>query len=385
MTLTQEDLGQRYLSASVALDRGQLELAKREFELLLLDCPKFAPAWDGLGRCFEAADDLERAEHCFRKSMRLDRRGWASRFHWGAALHRAGELREACKWLREAVRLAPEERRIHLRLGMCHSDLSEYDRALACFQKALEQPERDIRDAELYLHIGNAETERGDYEAAEKAYERACLLAPDDPMVYHHWAVVAARKGELADAERLAWRACALAPHSSVSRLLLVNLVLDGGDWEAAAERIREMAAIPELARLARALSAELARRTGDRSTAYALAISSLRMEGPASDQAVDSALSTLRELRGIREVCGGYRFVLEVASGQQSYFRPFVVLAESQEQGIGFAAELQAALDEAPWRIAEVETFSHGSEALAGVYGVLLAKVLFPRSEQLA
>lgn len=380
MSLTQEDLGQRYLTAASALEHGDLERARREFELLLLDCPRFAPAWDGLGRCFEASDELERAEHCFRKSMRLDRRSWASRFHWGAALHRAGELQEACRWLREAVKLAPDERRIHLRLGMCHFDLGEYERALACYRKALDQPERDIRDAELYMHIGNAETEREDYEAAEKAYERACLIAPDDPMVYYHWAVVTARKGELRDAERLARRACALAPQSGVCRLLLVNLVLDSEDWDSAGERIRELGEKPELARLARALSAELARRTGDRSTAYALAVATLKMEGPPSDQAVDAALSTLRELRGIRAVCRGFRFVFEVASGPRTYFRPYVVLAEAEDQGIGFAAELQAALDEDPWKVAEVETFPHGGEALAGVYNVLLSKVFFPR-----
>ena len=165
MNPTEEHMCARYLESTAALQRGDVEEARRGFDLLLLDAPRFAAAWDGLGSCHAAEGDLKRAGECFQKAIRLERNNWRSRYNWGVALHRAGELREACKWLRAACKLAPGERAVHLRLGSCHSDLGEYEQALRCYHRALEQPEREVRDAELYLHIGNAEAERCEFEA----------------------------------------------------------------------------------------------------------------------------------------------------------------------------------------------------------------------------
>src|SRR5690349_20383816 len=122
MSVTEEDLTHRYLGAAAALDRGDVEAARRGFELILLDLPRFGPAWDGLGRCHDAEGDLEKAGQCYRKAARLDRQNWRSRYNWGVALHRAGELREAARWLRSAARIAPHERLIYHRLGRCHFD-----------------------------------------------------------------------------------------------------------------------------------------------------------------------------------------------------------------------------------------------------------------------
>src|SRR5687768_8964488 len=99
MTLTEEDLCYRYLGATAALEHGEVEVARRDFERILMDLPKFAPAWDGLGRCFDAEGDLKRAGEAYRKAVRCDRQNWRSRYNWAVALHRAGDLREAIRWL----------------------------------------------------------------------------------------------------------------------------------------------------------------------------------------------------------------------------------------------------------------------------------------------
>jgi tetratricopeptide (TPR) repeat protein len=380
---TEEEFCRRYLEAAAILERGDALSARREFELLTLEAPRFAPAWDGLGSCHEREGALDRAGECYRKAMRLDRHNWHSRYHWGLALHRAGELREAIRWLREAAKLAPQERAIHRCLGLCHFDQGAYAEAIRCYRRALEQPERDVRDAELYVDIGKAESESGDFEAADKAYERACLLSPDDAAVYYHWALVTARQGALEDAERLAVRACAMDPRSLRFRLLPVRLAMDGGRWEAAEARIQELERTAGSGRLAQALRAELARERGRPEEARSLALQALAMDGPLSDHAVDSALATLRELRGLLARLHGFRLVVEVFCQEQSYFRPYVVLAENEEQAEEFVRELQDTLDPAAWEIAETEHFPHDGEALAGVYHLLLTRVLFPREER--
>lgn len=380
----EEDLCRRYLAALSALERGHPVQARREFELLTLEAPRFAPGWDGLGACCEAEGELRRAGECYRRAMGLDRRNWRSRFNWGVALHRAGDLRQAIRWLRDALKLAPQERRIHRWLGQCHFDLGDPAEALRCYRRALEQPERDVRDAELWTLIGRAEAERGDYEAAEHAYQRACLLSPDEAEVYHGWAQVTARQGDRSGADRLAARAVALDPRSLQYPLLRVRLAADAGDWEAAESRIRDLERHPGMERLAQALRAEAARRAGDTERARQLAIEALVMDGPLSDHAVDSALSTLRELRGLYTRCRGFRLLVQVRIGDSAYYRPYVVLAETEAQARAWVAELQEALDPSPWEVAEVEQFAQDGTVLAGVYQVLLTRVLFPLEDPL-
>ncbi len=372
-----------YLSAMAALERGEVESARRTFQYVVNEAARFAPAWDGLGNCHAALGELAQAGECFRRAMRLDRASWRSRYHWGVELHRAGEIREACKWLRAAAKLGPEERRVHHQLALCHLDLGEWDQALRCLRRALETPELHVSDADLYALIGRAECGRGDYPAADRAYERACLFAPDSPQIFADWAVTTARSGDPEGALRLASRARALDPRSTRMLLLVMDLAMDLEAWSEAEHRIAELEATPELGRLRTALRAELDRRRGCPRSARTLALQALAMDGPPSDLAVDYALTTIRRLDGIETRCEGFRMLVEVICGDESYFRPYVVLAENEQQARWFVAQIQDALDDDPWRLVETEAFYHHNVSLAGVYQMLLTRVLFPREAE--
>jgi tetratricopeptide (TPR) repeat protein len=382
MIEVEEDLCARYVAAASSLGRGDVDNARRDFELLVLEAPRFAPGWDGLARCWDAEGNLEKAGDFYRRAIRLDNRNWRSRYNYGVSLHRSGELREAGRWLRAAAHIAPQERSIHQRMGNCCFDAGEFEEALRHFRQALQCPEADVSDAELYLDIGKTEVERADLDAADQAYQKACMFAPDDPNVYYQWAMLCVRQGDLDNAVRLANRAKALDRNSLRTLLLLVNLAVDSGRWPDAQARIEEISALKGGERLATALLADIARRQGDRESARELALQALAMSGPPSDQAVDTALATIRELHGLQGPCNGFRLVVETDCGAQVYFRPYVVLAEDEDQARWFVAELQDALDQHPWRIAETETFDHDGDALAGVYQLLLARVLFQREE---
>ena len=47
--MSEDDLCYRYLQAAAALERGDIDAARRGFQTLVMDEPRFAPAWDGLG------------------------------------------------------------------------------------------------------------------------------------------------------------------------------------------------------------------------------------------------------------------------------------------------------------------------------------------------
>ncbi|MBM3457955.1 MAG: tetratricopeptide repeat protein, partial [Armatimonadetes bacterium] len=241
MLSPEDEFLQRYQAGAAALDRGDWERARREFERLTLDLPEFAPAWDGLGRALDGLGDLTRAGRCFRRSSRLDRGSWQSRYHWGTALYRAGDLLQSRRWLRAATRLGPAERANHHRLGLCLADLGDLTGALRSFHRALECPENGIADARLWVCIGDGERDRGEYDQADAAFQRACLLAPSDPVVYHHWALLARRREAWDEAEQLARRARALERDGFRALVLLVELALERSDWSAAEVRIGEL------------------------------------------------------------------------------------------------------------------------------------------------
>ena len=378
----EEELCARYLTAAAALARGEVDNARRDFELLTMEAPRFAPAWDGLAGCWDADGQLKKAGEFYRKAIKLDGRSWRSRFNLGLALPRAGELKEACRWLRTAAAIAPDTRCIHFRLGVCQLDAGEYEDALRTFRRALQCPEREVSDTELYLHIGRAELELGELDAADEAYQKACLFSPDNATVFYQWALLCVKQGDPENAERLALRARGLDRRSLQTLLLLVNLAVDSGRWPVAQGRIEEIGTLPGGERLATALLADIALRKGDTESARELALQTLSMQGAPSAHGVDLALAALRELHALRGRCQGFRLVVEVDCGSQVYFRPYVVLAEDEDQARWFVAELQDALDGNGWRITETETFAHDGEALAGVYQLLLTRVLFQREE---
>lgn len=376
----EDELEQRFFRAQAALERGNWPGARRDFEILVLDAPGFAPAWDGLGRCHAAEDNLPQAEECFRRAVRADRGSWAARYHWGQALQAAGRVRDAARLYREALRIAPEERCLHYAMGQVYLELGEPREALFSLRAALEKRERGVSDAEVYIAIGGAEAERGDLQAADEAFQQACLLEPNNPRVLLKWATLSLRAGDLPGAERLARRAEALDHRSFRPRTLLAALAWERRDWAAADAAITGVEAMPQGARLAAALEAETARRRGDPERAREKALEVLRLEGSAEDGAVSRALATLRALREPAEGLQGFRLVLEVDWGTQVYYRRFVALAPDEPSAAWYAAEVQDSLDGAPWRVAEIESFDHEDPAAPGIYELSLGRALFPK-----
>jgi Tfp pilus assembly protein PilF len=359
-----ESLEALLAAANAALERGQAERARRLFEILTLDHPYLAPAWDGLARAHAAEGNPQAAGACFRRAARLDPRAWAPRLNYGLALEQAGRPREALRWLRAAAAVAPGERRVLRELARCQALAGQARPALRTLRAALAQPEGAVADADLHLAIANLESQQGELAAADRAYEQACLLRPGDAEILYHWAVLSARAGDPESADSLAAQVQRLEPAGVRGWLLRVRLAWDLAAW-ATVETL--LAAAPQQPGLTEAVRAETSRLRAHRKAAREGALAALR--AGATGAAADLALETLRELRGMRGVARGFRLVLETDGGDWNAYRTVVALAEDAGQAAWFVAEIQEALAEPPAAVSEMETFTADGGALLGVY----------------
>jgi len=370
-----DDLERRLAEADAALARGDRERARRLFEVLTLDFPRLAPAWDGLARCHAADGALDRAAPCFRRAAALDGGAWAPRLHFGLALEQSGRTGEALRWLRAAARVAPRERRVLRELARCEALAGAPEDALRTLRRALRAPEGDVPDADLHLAVARLQSQRGELAAAEEACGQAGLLRPNDPEILYQWALLAARSGDAALADRLAARVQSLEPGGLRGRLLRVRLAWDAGDWDAAAALVAPPSGEPGLEA---AVTAETDRRRGRRKEARAAALAALA-EG-AGPTAADLALETLRELRAMRGAARGFRLVVETDGGDWTAYRPCVVLAEDADQARWFLGEVLEAADPHPTVVVEEESFPAATDSLLGVYQLGPLSRRFPR-----
>ncbi len=369
---------QRYFTAVAALDRGEIHRARQAFEVVTLIAPEFAPGWDGLARTLVAEGEHEKADRCFRRACRTDRRAWLPRYHWGLALFQAGELVGAAKRFREATKLAPRQREPWFALARVSLDQGHPDTALRNLERALQATDGETRDAEVLRLTSRAESARGDLHAAQEALSRACLLSPNDDWIYHDWALLAERQGRREEACRLAARAAGANPREQAHTVLRWRL-LPAADQQSATPLWREIQSAWPC--LAQALLAEREAASGLPERSRISALSSLRIADVGDENAVEGALRVLRELAGEEALCDGYRYIFEVdLDGETVFYRRVLVAAPSETLATNAACRLQEALDPLPYRLVELERIEWGQTTLVGVQQMSVGRVPFPR-----
>lgn len=101
-------------------------------------------------------------------------------FVLGAAHRRVNEIEEAERCLRRAVRLMPDEPFLWMELGAAYMAVSQWRSAEEALRRALElEPE----NPGYLCDLGRVLLAQGDREGAEESLNRAAELVPDDPTV----------------------------------------------------------------------------------------------------------------------------------------------------------------------------------------------------------
>ena len=197
------------------------------------------------------AGDLQRAEPLLYQIVGLNPRD-AEAWHMLAAIAiRSGRGEEAIESAKRAHQL---ERRNHLylnTLGIAHSEAGELEEAVRCFRRALK--ERSSH-ADSHYNLGKAQRKLEQWSDAERSYLRARQLDPGRAEVANNLAALYCRQGRYADAMPLLAEARARLPDDDTSAANMAIAVLATSGPEAAIEELSSFVARYPHAAAARAM-----------------------------------------------------------------------------------------------------------------------------------
>ncbi|MEZ2218765.1 tetratricopeptide repeat protein [Rhizobium sp. RCC_161_2] len=138
-----------------------------------------------------------------------DRRDWAN----------------AAFYYDEALQRNPTRIDLFVQLGHAYKELGDFDAALEAYRRFLD---KEPHDADIHLQLGHLHNKMNDPEAALEWYSRAGALAPNDPEIARHVDVAGLRLSRFG-IERRRQKA-----------MDLVQL----GQWEQAREQLRSLVSV---------------------------------------------------------------------------------------------------------------------------------------------
>ena len=103
----------------------------------------------------------------------------------GSCYHHQSLHDTARKYLEKAARLDPHNDEVFYHLGECYAAQEKWSKAYEFFRKAIRM---DSEREEYYLALSETAFELGHFETAEKAYQSALELAPDNVQIWLNFA-----------------------------------------------------------------------------------------------------------------------------------------------------------------------------------------------------
>jgi tetratricopeptide (TPR) repeat protein len=206
--------------SSVALARGENDRALACAEEALHLSPRLVPALVARAGALGALGKVDEARLAWSRALAVEPSD-PDALLGAADLHvrRLGPARDALElgleYALRGLRVARARKdrllsaRLELVAGMAENDLGRSHLALPHLDRATQ----DLpQDADAVYERGIALYELCRFDEAQRVFERALALAPDDPWVLHQLGLLAERRGDAARAEKLLGRARNLAP-----------------------------------------------------------------------------------------------------------------------------------------------------------------------------
>jgi tetratricopeptide (TPR) repeat protein len=164
----------------------------------------------------------------------------------GNAAMQATKLADAEKDYNEAVKLAPDDARVHIALGNLYVFEHKPGPAQIEYMKVIEI---DPKNPAAHVALGNLYLDQEQYRLAEEQYRAAIVLDPSRGNYYLQLADVLRREGRAGDAENAIRTALGLDPQSAQAHLALANLLktVPGRETEGEAELAAARALDPKL------------------------------------------------------------------------------------------------------------------------------------------
>ena len=83
LNLDPKSIRLRYKMAGLFLTKGLVQDAEQGFLSIIQDQPNFAPAYEGLGKAYYTAGNLEKAESSFNQALQINPQSWQAQNYLG--------------------------------------------------------------------------------------------------------------------------------------------------------------------------------------------------------------------------------------------------------------------------------------------------------------
>ncbi|MGE5095052.1 MAG: tetratricopeptide repeat protein [Betaproteobacteria bacterium] len=196
--------------AQVLAEAGRIDEAVRDLRRAVQVDPRFVAAYCHLGILHNRAGRGEEALAAFRRALAIDPGQPLALYNLGVLRLVARDLAEAETAFRRVLEREPRNAMAMNNLGVVARDAGRPGEALAWFERACEGDPANV-DALGNLALALRQ-DRGDLEAAAKAYERILSLDPHAPRALLDGASVALDRGLIDEAAALYRRALEVRP-----------------------------------------------------------------------------------------------------------------------------------------------------------------------------
>lgn len=178
---------------------GEADKAIKEFQTAIALDPKLADAHQWLAFIYDALGQYEAAESAYKKAIDLDRADPLIHSNYAGFLAELGRMREAIAEMKLAIDLCKDSPyrimmlRFQAGLAMLYVENKQLDDAIGLLHR-LTQEAPDVMILHLFLSL--ALLEKGDKEAATKAFERASKADPNNPLLHYALAELLEEQGD---------------------------------------------------------------------------------------------------------------------------------------------------------------------------------------------
>ena len=162
-----------------------------------------------LGAAFYKKGQIDEAIRHYREALRLNPDFAQAHNNLGAALEKEGQTDEAIRQYQEALRLKADYAEAHNNLGIIFYQQSRTDEAIRQFKEAIAL--KPVL-AEAHYNLGAALDMKGQIDEAAREYQEALRLQPDYANAHYNLGVALGQKGQVGEAIRHYQEAIRLQP-----------------------------------------------------------------------------------------------------------------------------------------------------------------------------
>jgi tetratricopeptide (TPR) repeat protein len=191
---------------------GEFQKSVESFNRAVSLKPDYARAWDNLAGSLCALDQLDEAERCCHRALNY-KDGYADPyFKLGSIYFQRGDVAAAEESFRRVLEVNPGYPLAGHYLAMVLARSGRLEEALEVIERAATPSGETELPSQAWMEMGFNLYERGEYEHAIRAYERALTFTPERAVIWLDAGVVHQQKGKLDQARRHYEQAVELEP-----------------------------------------------------------------------------------------------------------------------------------------------------------------------------